>query len=119
MRFIFRCVFWGFIALLVLPSVVQVPDGGAITQTEKVPATSAATQESFTTLDAMNMAVSVAGYIKNVCTHDEKLCENGGRLAEAAIARAKQGALVVADMVETHRSEMREANDPTTTSSIK
>lgn len=119
MRFIFKFVFWGFIALMILPSVVDVPDSNVIEQRDQVSDASSAPHDNFSSLDAMHVAVGVAGYLKNICSNDAELCENGSRLAESAVARAKQGALVVASMVESHRSEMRQTNDPTTTASIK
>lgn len=119
MRFMFKLVFWGFLGLMILPSLVETPDGGAINQSEQNSNPTVATSNEFSRTDAMHMAVGVAGYLKNICTHDAQLCENGGRLFEAAVERAKQGVVVVAGMVETHRAKQREASDPTTTSSIK
>lgn len=119
MRFMFKMVIWGFIGLMILPSLVETPDSGAVDQSEQVSNASASAPNQFSTTDAMHMAVGFAGYLKNVCTHDAALCESGGRLVEAALVRAKKGVVVVAGMVETHRAENREASDPTTTSSIK
>lgn len=119
MRFMFKLVVWGFIGLMILPSLVETPDSGTVDQYEQLSDASGSSQDNFTTSDAMYMAAGVAGYLRNICTHDAELCENGTRLVEAAFARAKQGVVVVASMVETHREEVREANDPTTTSSIK
>ena len=119
MRFMFKLVFWGFLGLLVLPSLVEIPDGGATSRIEHVSNATVATPNEFSTTDAIHMAAGVAGYLKNICTHDAQLCEDGGRLFEAALGRAKQGVVVVAGMVETHRAKQREASDPTITSSIK
>lgn len=115
----FKLVFWGFIGLMILPSLVATPDSGAPDRSEQFSDASQTLPDHFSTADAMQMAVGVAGYLKNICAHDAQLCENGGRLIDAAITRAKQGVVVVAGMVETHRAENRNASDPTTTSSIK
>lgn len=115
----FKLVIWGFIGLMILPSVVDIPDNGAVNRQTQASVGSASHGDSFTTSDAISMAAGVAGYLKNICSHDAELCENGGRLVEAAFARARQGAVVVAGMVETHRAKMSEDNDPTTTSSIE
>ena len=119
MRFMFKLVIWGFIGLMILPSLVETPDSGTVDQPAQLSDGAGSSQDSFTTSDAVHMAAGVAGYLRNICEHDAELCENGARLVEAAFARAKQGAVVVAGMVETHRAENRETNDPTTTASIK
>ena len=118
MRFMFRLVFWGFIGLMILPSIVDVPVeehdpniAGA--------ATESTSNSDFTSRDAMGLAFGVAGYMKDICTHEAELCQSGERLAQAAFERAREGALVVARMVEAHRDNTARSSDPTTTSSIK
>lgn len=118
MRFMFRIVVWGFIALLVLPSVAPVP---VVDQNDRDQASLALdeSKDQFSTSDAVYMAVGVSQYLREMCSHDAELCESGGRLIEATLERAKQGAVVLAHMVEEHRTKVRETQDQTTTSSIQ
>lgn len=118
MRFMFRIVFWGFIGLLILPSFVDLPEGEHDSHPQTV-ASKSDQNPAFTSKDAMGLAFGVASYMKDICTNRAQLCESGGRLAMAAFDRAKDGALVVAKMVESHRDEAAQTKDPTTTSSIK
>lgn len=117
MRFMFRIVFWGFIGLMILPSIVDLPTGEQEPNIATV-ASDTASSTAYTSRDAMGLAFGVAGYMKDICAHEAELCKSGGRLAKAAFERARQGALVVAKMVETHRDNTAQTSDPTTTSSI-
>lgn len=119
MRFMFKLVVWGFIGLMILPSLVETPGNGVSDQSTQNSIAPDTDNAGFSTSDAIYMAAGVAGYLKDICAHDAELCENGARLAEAAFARAQQGAVVLAGMVETHRAKMNDVSDPTTTSSIK
>lgn len=117
MRFMFKIVVWGFIALLVLPSVAPLPQDKNL-DGEHSQVASEKAGESFTSADAFYMAVGVGQYLRDICSHDAELCESGGRLVEATFDRAKQGVVVLADMVEEHRSNVRDTQDTTITSSI-
>lgn len=113
-----KLVVWGFIGLMILPSFVEAPNMGAVDQSVQASVGPDTSVDNFSTSDAIYVATGVAGYLRNICAHDAQLCENGGRLAEAAFARAKQGLVVVAGMVETHRAKMNQVDDQTTTASI-
>lgn len=115
----FKLVVWGFIGLMILPSLVETPSSGADDQHTQITDGTSFSKDKFSPSDAFQMAGGVLGYLKNICAHDAELCENGARLVDAAISRAKQGAVVIAGMVETHRAELAATNDPTTTASIK
>lgn len=113
MRFLIKLAIFGFLGLLILPAVSPVEDDAA-GLTDK--STAIDMQSTAPSIDAVRIAVGLAGDIKNICSRDPQMCEAGGRLAEAAMSRAKDGALVLARMVEEYRAEQTDAE---TTGSIK
>ena len=94
-RFLFKTAFWGFAALLILPSVApQDATAPAVTDVSKLDAS--------TSDDVLAFAGGVAMDLGTICLRQPELCETGRALANAAIVRARQGLEIAGDLIVDH-----------------
>lgn len=116
MRFIFKLMFYSFLALAILPSFAELPAETTVEETEEALAPQAA---SFKSVEALQLAASVASDVKSICSRDPYVCETGQRIVVATLERAKHGAHIVAGMIENHREKRRAEADQVITGSVE
>ena len=116
MRFIFKLIFYSFLALVILPSFVDAPSE-ADTGSQKTEIVEASA--SFSSIEALQLASSVAGDVQSICGRDPYICETGQKIAIAAFERARDGAHIVAGLIEDYREQRRTQSDQTITGSVK
>ena len=104
-RFMFKAAIWGFVALLVLPSLVS-HDGIETSGTE------AEVNGTATTFHAFRVASAVAADMGAVCERQPAICESGQMLAEAAVVRAQQGLAIASNMLSGDTSPANETTMP-------
>lgn len=102
MRFVLKLMVWGFVALLVLPSISPLSNVG---EQPNVANADAAEPAIIDSSDAIRAAVALAEDVRGMCARDPAVCDTGRKIAVAAVERAKEGAGIVASMVEHHRAE--------------
>lgn len=89
--FVTRACIWGFLGLLILPSVV--PHDTA------PPAASNDVDATETTFHAVRVASAIASDMGSLCERQPAICDSGQRLAEAAALRARHGLSVASQMI--------------------
>lgn len=103
-RFVLNMVFWGFLGLVALPSLVPA---------SALPGETADTAPTGleTTIHAARLAGGMATEIGSLCTRQPSMCDSGRVLADAVLARARQGLSIASDMIANARagSEQRPA----------
>lgn len=104
-RFAFKMTVWGFLGLMILPSLVPAEQAGT---------TAAADTEigAQTSIHAARFAGAVAEDMGSVCMRQPALCESGRALANAALARAHQGLVIAAGFIERAQSDDAAAPAP-------
>ena len=89
-RFIIRASFWGFLALIALPSLV--PYEPASTK-----AATADTDMTGASLHALRLANGLRADVATLCERRPGVCDSGQALTETAMSRARQGLTIAAD----------------------
>lgn len=82
-----KATFWGFLALVALPSFVPADFAGESTP----PANPNPVEAS---LHAMHVAGGVSADMGAFCERQPTVCDSGRMLGEAAISRARQGLVI-------------------------
>lgn len=114
MKFMFKMIIWGFVALMILPSIAPFD-----TKQTKVLLSNNDENTQITSNDAMRLAVNVASDIQGLCARSPEICQTSGKILTTAVERAQNGALIVAKMVEKHRTEKKIELDSIETGSLK
>lgn len=117
MRFIFKLMFWGFVALMIVPSFAPNAQtkGAEVTLISDNQSTNGA---SIDASDAIQLAAGIANDVRGICARDPQLCNIGEQVLLGALERARQGAIVVATMIEDHRAK-KSSVEQITTGSVK
>ncbi|WP_018687339.1 DUF5330 domain-containing protein [Ahrensia kielensis] len=116
MRFIFKLMFYGFLALAILPSFADSPIETSIKEEQSQ---TAQKETAFNSVEALQLAASVASDVRSICSRDPYVCETGQKIVIATLERAKHGAYIVAGMVENHRDKRKNEADITITGSVQ
>lgn len=116
MRFIFKLMFYSFLALAILPSFAESPvDPSSDIESSD----STAAETTFNSVEAIQLAASVASDVRSICNRDPYVCETGQRIVIATLERARDGAHIVAGMIENHREKRNLEADQTITGSVE
>lgn len=104
-RFAFKMTVWGFLGLMILPSLVPADEAGTIAAAD-------AGTNAQTSIHAARFAGAVAEDMGSLCTRQPALCESGRALADAALARAHQGLVIAAGFIERAQAGDEAAQSP-------
>ncbi len=102
MRFILKMMVWSFLGLLVLPSVVSLDE-----KSQQSPEVSEATTSTPGGHEAITIAIGLAQDIRGICERKPLLCQAGQRVLASTMERARDGVVVLGQMVEQHRAQRR------------
>ncbi len=91
-RFLFRATFWGFLALIALPSIVpsQTADTGPATHD---------TTAAEASLHAVRLAGGLRDDLGALCERQPGVCESSMALTGAAVTRAREGFAIASNWV--------------------
>ena len=102
LRLLFNAAILGFLALLLLPSIM--PTGNeAAEQTASQPA------QADIGANLMRLAGAISTDLGSVCQRQPAICENGAALAAASLARAQEGWKIAAGLLKPAGSTPAEA----------
>lgn len=107
-----KALLFGFLALLVLPSLVPADDDQAVAsvqsgQTQVEPASAAA-----------GLFGGIAADLGGLCQRQPTICENGAALALATVERAQRGLAIAGDMFAPAQTEAVDPVDALATDGI-
>ena len=102
-RILLNMVFWGFLGLVALPSLVPSEARGSFDALAE-PA------EPQTVYHVARLVGGMADDVGSLCTRQPSLCDSGRALADAALARAHQGLLIASDMLAGSGTDDKQAH---------
>ncbi|WP_306118147.1 MULTISPECIES: DUF5330 domain-containing protein [unclassified Roseitalea] len=87
-----RTFFWAFVALVALPSFVSTPAPEAAAEAPTLDRTEAS-------IAALQLAGGLTSDLGEICHRQPMVCESGRALADATLARAREGLAIARGVV--------------------